>query len=341
MITISSDVHLRTSTFAVLQEGQRMIRKKLDNDPQQILSFVRQFEGPKTYSMEATYNWAPFYELLKDEVDDFILLHPRKLKLIAESQAKTDDYDAEQMAQLTQMGYVPKSYIANAETRQFRTLLRTYVHLSNYIRGFKTRIHAIVNTNTFYSQRPRNFKDLFCKRGMAYLDTIPLPDEHRFLVNKFLAELASLQKMRSDILQRIEAMSFHSDELKLLKTVPGMGGKLMPHLVLAEIDNIARFRNSGALVAYSGLLPRERSSGGKIRKGRLRTDCNTYLKWALLESSLGALLADKQLREYYQNIKKHSNSSGARVAVSRRLLIIIYHILKERRPYFRKPEHRE
>jgi len=46
--------------------------------------------------------------------------------------------------------------------------------------------------------------------------------------------------------------------------------KLLKYIVASEIDNLARFRNARALVAYAGLIPRERSSGEKIRKGALR-----------------------------------------------------------------------
>jgi len=167
MYTIGGDIHLKTSTFCVLDaQGNKVARKKLENDPDGILGFIRSFPGPKQVSVEATYNWQVFYDLLKDEVDGFILLHPKKLRQIVESQSKNDAKDSEVVAELTWRGHVPQAYTSNAETRQFRRLLQARVKTSQQIAAIKNRIHAYINANVWYSQRPATFKDLFCKRGI-------------------------------------------------------------------------------------------------------------------------------------------------------------------------------
>jgi len=124
MYTIGGDIHLKTSTFCVLDEkGNRIARKKLENDPINVRDFIQGFPGPKQVSVEATYNWQVFYDLLKDDVEQFVLLHPKKLRQIVESQSKNDSKDSELIAELTWRGRVPQAYTSNAETRQFRRLL--------------------------------------------------------------------------------------------------------------------------------------------------------------------------------------------------------------------------
>lgn len=117
-------------------------------------------------------------------------------------------------------------------------------------------------------------------------------------------------------------------------------GKLLKYIIGSEIDRIARFRNARALIAYAGLVPREKSSGGKIRMGKLRSEGNTFLRWAIIEACLGAILADKGLKAYYKEVKMRSNASNAKVACARKLLTAIYHVLKEQRPYFNFPDNR-
>ena len=335
MITIGSDVHLRTSTMTVLDhDGTRLVRKKIDNEPDALRGFIRRFEGPKQFAMETCYTWPVMYELLKDEVDKFHLLHARRLKAIVESQSKCDAHDADAIAHLTHLGYIPAAYTAPAETRQFRRLLRTRVGLSLEIARSKNRIHALLNANTFYCERPKTFKDLFCKRGLAYLETVPLPAQERFIVKETLKKIRFLEKLRVAFDRRIDESGFRSDELALLETAPAMRGRILKYIVLSEIDNVARFRNSHAIVAYAGLVPRDRSSAEKNRKGHLRTDANPFLKWALIEAAIPALRQDKSLWQYYKAVKLRSNASSARIAVARKLLISIYHVLKERRPYY-------
>jgi len=336
MITIGGDIHLKTSTFCVLNEqGQRLARQKVLNDPDTIKSFIVSFPGEKQFSIEATYNWQVFYELLKDAVDEFHLLHPKKLQAIIQSQAKSDNADADMLAELTWRGRLPEAYTSCAETRQFRHLLRARVKVAQQIASVKNQIHALINANIFYSQRPKNFKDLFCKRGLIYLQTVALPEKDRFLVDELLAEIQQLEKTKAQLQTYIEQAEFHTEDMELLSTVSGLKkSKLLKYIVASEIDNLARFRNARALVAYAGLIPRERSSGEKIRKGALRSDSNTFLRWALIEASLGAILSDKGLKAYYQDVRKRHNPSAARVACARKLLTAVYYVLRDRRPYY-------
>lgn len=335
MITIGSDCHLKTSTMSVLDDsGNKLIRKKLDNDPQILVDFIRQFSHPRQFSMETCYNWPAVYELLKDEVDSFYLLQAKKLKSIVESQSKCDSNDADEIARLTHIGYIPKAYIASAPTRQLRRLLRTRISISMDVVRIKNRIHAIVNANTFYCQRPKNFKDLFCKRGLEYLKKIPFCRQERFHIAGLLEEIRSLEKLKIKFNEYIDGLEFRPADLKYLETAPAMNGKLFKYVVLAEIDDINRFKNSRSLIAYAGLIPKDHSSGDKIRKGRLRTECNTFLKWALIEAVVPAIRKDAGLRQLYKITKERLNSSAARLTVARALLTSIYHVLKEQRPYY-------
>lgn len=335
MITIGSDTHLKTSTMTVLNhDGKKLMHKKLNNDPQELLNFVRQFPRPKQFSVETTYNWPVIYDLLKDEVEEFHLLHARKLKSIVESQSKCDKKDADEIARLTHAGYIPKAHTANASTRSMRRLLRTRVRISQQTAGLKNSIHAILNANTFYSQRPKNFKDIFCRRGLEYLKQINFPEHEQFVIDQSLNKIQFLENMKEQFNQRIESIHFHSQDMRLLESVPAMRGKVVKYIVLAEIDNIHRFQNSDSLIAYAGLVPRDRSSGGKNRKGHLRTECNQFLKWGMIQAVAPALLKDAALRDYYMEVKKRTHSSSARIAVARKLLKSIYHVLKEQRPYY-------
>ena len=335
MVTIGHDAHLKTSTLTVLDSnGKKIMRKKLNNDPDKLLAFVRQFPGEKQLAIETCYNWPVFHELLKNEVNEFHLLHAKKLRSVIDSQAKTDGNDSEEIAHLVHSGRrLVRSYIADLDTRCFRRLLRTRVNFSLDITRIKNQIHAIINAHTFYSQRPTNFKDIFCRRGLEYLASIKLPEQERFIVDRLLVKKYELERQRDEFDEYIKHIDFHPNDLRWLQTIPGMRGKLFKYILLSEIDNVSRFRHARALVAYAGLIPKENSSGEKNRKGHLRSECNQFLRWALLQAVLPAILADKGLRTYYKSVKERKNSSTARIATARILLESVYCVLKEQRPY--------
>ncbi|MFH0772224.1 MAG: IS110 family transposase [Candidatus Omnitrophota bacterium] len=333
MVTIAADVHLKTSTFSVVEGNRKIMNKKINNDPREILNIIERFPGSKQFSMEATYNRPVFYELLKDKVDDYILLHPKKLHHMMDSQSKCDKHDADAMARLTALGAIPRSYVAQAPSRQLRRLAHTYLNLASQIAGLKNKIHAVINSNTFYSQRPKNFKDLFCRRGRAFLLEIPLPEKERFLVDRLLDTIDQLQVIKRDLRDYIQSIDLHHDDLDILRTVPGFGGQVLSYVALSEIDNILRFKNIRCFIAYAGLAPRDKSSGEKNRKGRLRSDSNHYLQWAFIEAVPAAILKDRPLKLYYQQLKKTKSSSVARVILARRLAKNVYYMLKERKVY--------
>ena len=246
MVTIGCDVHLRTTTMTVLDHGgNKIARKKLENDPNQLLRFVRQFHGEKQLAMETCYNWPVFYELFKTEVSDFRLLHAKKLQSIIASQAKNDANDADEIAYLVHSRRpLTESYIADVHTRGFRRLLRMRAGFSLDVARIKNQIHALLNAHTFYSQRPRTFKDLFCKRGLAYLKTVDLPEQERFILDRSLDKIIELERRRDEFDERINSVKFHHKDLKWLQTVPGMRGDVLKYIILAEIDNVHRFRHA-------------------------------------------------------------------------------------------------
>jgi hypothetical protein len=143
-----------------------------------------------------------------------------------------------------------------------------------------------------------------------------------------------LNQLKERFEEYIQGIAFASKDMSFLQSVPAMKGRVLNFVVLAEIDGIEHFKNSDALVSYAGLIPRDKSSGQKSRKGKLKTECNEFLKWALLEAVFPAIRKDRGLRDYYFEVKKRKNASAARIAVARRLLKTIYHVLKEQRPYY-------
>jgi len=100
-----------------------------------------------------------------------------------------------------------------------------------------------------------------------------------------------------------------------------------------EIADIGRFENVGKLHAYAGVIPSTHSSGERSYHGRIIKEGNRWLRWAVVEAVWPAIRADFDIRCYYERLKKRKCSNSAKVATARRLLTIIYRMLKENRAY--------
>lgn len=125
------------------------------------------------------------------------------------------------------------------------------------------------------------------------------------------------------------------DDLKAEKakqSIPGIG-KFFSLLVVSEIDDIDRFSSAAKLHAYAGLVPSTYSSGGRTYHGRIIKQGNKYLRYAMIEAVWPALNKCVDLEKVYNRIYHRRGANSAKVAAARRLLTIVYRVLKEHREY--------
>jgi len=81
------------------------------------------------------------------------------------------------------------------------------------------------------------------------------------------------------------------------------------------------------------LIPSTHASGEKLYHGKLVRQGNKWLRWAAVEAVWPAVRSDFDIRLYYQRRKKRKGANSAKVATARRLLTIIYRVMKEKRAY--------
>lgn len=338
MNTIAVDFHKRTSSYHVLNHnGEKMKTCKMENTSNNIRDFISQIPGPKQLAMEATRSWSLFYDSTFDLVDQFYLGHPKKMRSIFSSDTKNDYNDAKLIATLTHSGFLPKSHISSQDTRQLRSLLRFRFFLNNHRKAIRNQIHTLIDRNIWQADKPKSFKDIFCKKGLNWLESLTLPLRERFILDESLNTYRYLTYQISQFENFIQTQVCELPGLKFIHTVPGFkNSKINALIVLVESSDISRFHKARGYAHYVGLIPREFSSGDKHRTGHLIKDANMHLRTAFIESTLGAIRADKGLKMYYKQVKDRRGAGSAIVATARKLCYAVYHVLKEQRAY--RPE---
>jgi transposase len=118
----------------------------------------------------------------------------------------------------------------------------------------------------------------------------------------------------------------------LLMTIPGIG-HLTAYLLLNEIGDVQRFPTPGKLCAYGGLVPIVRQSAEHRWQGHLTSEGNHYIRWALAESACKAPSKDYQLGTFYRRLAARRGTLKARMALARKLLVIVWHVLTNGEPY--------
>jgi len=160
--------------------------------------------------------------------------------------------------------------------------------------------------------------------------------EHHRQSLKWSKELYDLyEKQIQECLICMESISkeHYAKEMELLQSMPGIS-KISAMCIIAETGADMRvFENSGKITGWAGLRPRNDESAGKF-KSKAVTKGNKYLRAILVQVAWGAARTKgSYFKEKFNRLALRKSSKKAIVAIARKMLVIIWNILNEQKPY--------
>lgn len=283
-------------------------------------------------AIEPVSQWGWYADMLEREGVKVKLADAYKAKLIGSSKLKNDKVDSVALAELLRTDFLPEAYLAPRATRELRELVRWRLFFVRSRTQIKNRIHAMLWKHGLSSPRT----DLFGLKGRAWLDVQPLrPVFERERVS-LLRTLDAHQKEITAIGLDIRGHAKLDGEAKLLMSMPGVG-PITALTIQAEVGDFSRFARPEKLAAYAGLVSRSRSSGGTERLGSITRQGSTHLRTAMVEAACRISEKHGSLHAFYVRLKeKNGKGSGqARVALARKMLTILWHMVHNTRTFQR------
>jgi transposase len=325
------DLHLKRTYVVLMDErGEVIDHRRLPNDA--MGDYLLHTVPRETYAvLEATRNWPFMYDLVSEHVARVELAHPKELKAIASAAVKTDQIDAKVLAHLARMNYLPTAYAAPVEIRDLRLWTRHREWLIRQRTQSKNRIQAVLASYNLVSP----VTDLFGVKGRQFLKKV-MQKTLRPAASRVVADNLSVIDQLDEKIQALEEdlslRQEHEKVVKLLQTVPGIG-RVHAITILAEIGDIQRFNNPKALCNWVGLTPRVRKSDRIERHGRISKQGSPYLRSAMVHAAMVATRVSPKWHKVYERLTPRCGKRAARVAIGRRLLTVVYHMLKNGQPY--------
>lgn len=331
---VGIDYHKRYSVVCATDErGQQLRERRINgNSAAGFAQFFLELGETSKVVMEACWNWGWLYDLLGEieQVEQVVLAHPYKTRLIAEAQIKTDRIDARMLARLLRGDLIAQSHAPSAATRSRKQLLRQRLFWVRLRTMLRNRTHAILDRQRAL-ERPQ-LRDLFGRRGQSWLHHLKLPTPADQPLLEQDLEVACVLESKIKQLDTLIGSS-QSPEEELLESVPGIG-PVFSSVIATEIDGIERFASAAKLAAYAGVVPTTHASGGRVFHGRLLWQCNKWLRWALVEASWSAIQFSGYFGGLYAAARaRGKNKNVAITCVAHRLAKIIWLLLQENRPY--------
>lgn len=320
-------------------------------------------EGCDLVAFESTgIYWYKLYLLLESSVR-VIVANAYQIKSIPGR--KTDLKDAQWIAELALNGLIKPSRIFPRKDREFRDLTRNREILVQTRTTIKNRIHKILDRAGIRLKPALN--DLFGKSGYhllqgiagekdleATLSTLPSPrirrraDQIREALQESSLSPLQLQLLKTQLalfdeieekIRYLESLLLasldddHTEDIAICISVPGISSTAAM-TILAEVGDVRDFVSADRLVSWVGLAPSVHQSADTLVTGRITKRGSKHLRWILVQAAQAASRAqDTVFSRFFRRIAYRRGRNKAIVALARKILCILWHLLLNRERY--------
>lgn len=359
------DVHKKNLVACVMYSQGSAIKKEIKTFgtmTRDLEIFAQWLSGwnVKQIVIESTgVYWRPVFNVLEKQGFEIILANARNVKNVPGR--KTDCKDCEWLCSLLRHGLIEKSFIPPENIRNLRECTRHRDGLIKDRTRCKNRILKILEQGNI--KLGSVLSDCFGKTGWKIiqmlsknkldLDAIlPLLRNVKTPREQFIAALqGKLTKQQRYILESlIRQMEFLNEEIDSVeKEILNLGKEFVSYIdclsslpgvneiaackILGEIGcDMNQFPSEFHLTSWACVCPGNHESAGKKYSTHIRKGSN-YLKSTLIQTAWAASKTKTYLGEKYRRLVMRKGKQKALVAISRKMLVMIYHMLKNQKPY--------
>ena len=260
---------------AVDGAGQVVTRRKLRRN--ELIAFFEK-QAACTVVMEAcgaAHHWARMLTGLGHEVK---LIAPEAVRPFVKKGKKNDAADAAAICKAASrpgMRFVPMKSLEQQGVLALHSarslLVKQQTMLANAIRGMATEFGLTVGLG-------------MGKLGelMALVDADEaVPEKARQALSTLFNQCHALDECVETFEAEIVAHARHDDTARRLATIPGIG-PITSSLIAATVADIGVFQSARHFAAWLGLVPRQHSTGGKTRLGRITKAGNREIRRLLV-----------------------------------------------------------
>lgn len=315
--------------FIEADDARRLETYPLTGDG--LARFKRQLDASDELAVEATQNVHYFYDQVKAHVGRVAVVDTYRFGVVAKSKKKTDKADAAALARFLKLGWLPEVPMPSERVRELRQLLQARETLVSMRTKLKNMAHAAFSRNGVALARAA----FASAAGRARLSArAELPAADRLVLDVALRQIAQLDAEIKAVEEEVVRRGTSLRGVSRLLQVHGLN-LLSAISLLAEVGDIALFDTSKQLASYAGLATSTRQSSETTRHGGITKRGRKRLRTVVIQAVLSMVnRTDTPLMEFYQKKKREKGAGKAICATARKLLTIIFVLLKKELDYW-------
>ena len=367
-IVCGLDVHkdsiylcILSSTGEILEQVFGVLTTQLEEMRDLMLKYNVQEVGMESTSVY----WIPVWRVLESHFK-LKLINPYFIKQLPGR--KSDVKDAQWIAECMMKELVRGSFVPPERIQQLRLYDRRIYDLDDEIIRKLAKLDAVIQrcnirlSNYVSNTDSVSYKSVIDKRCEGVTSPEELVKEiHGRIINRHGKEIiiASLKgcitEVDIDIMTQLKAEidlaelnkqqclekmqdiceKEYSEQLRNLQTIPGVKMRAATSLIAEIGTDMSHFETANHLSSWAGLRPRNDQSNKTIKSRRI-THGNRYLRRTIIQCAWGASRNKDYFFSrfsYYQTQVRKKNKMKVIVAISRKMLVCAWHILKENVAY--------
>jgi transposase len=260
------------------------------------------------------------------------LLETRHVRKAFEAMpVKSDRNDARGIAQLMRLGWFRPVHCKSMSAQETRTLLTARKLVQSKLRDVENSLRGILRG--FGLKVGKTTEREFAGR----IEELVVGHRHLQLIAKALLAVRAVLRTEFAVFEKQAGKMARSDmRTRLLMSTPAVG-PIVALTYASANDDPTRFKSSKQAGAHFGLTPKKHQSGETDYTGRISKIGDGSVRTVLYEAAHSMLTKPvkgcSQLKSWAMRIARRAGMSKAKVALARRLAVIMHRMLADGTPF--------
>ena len=329
---IGIDLHSDRFTCCYLHPDGSQQLHTFDLSESDLRQFFATLQKKDFVAVEVSTNTFSFTDLLEDKVQEVYIINPLQFSIIHNTSKKTDKIDATKIAKFLKYfvetkdeELFPLVYKPTKTIRQLRSLFTTYKNYKKEIVSTKNRIHSILKGNLKVYPRSQ----VFLKRNKAEILNLDLAESYKAEIQSLFRILDFIVDEQKQIVNKIiEIGDVYKQQIDLLMSIRGVSA-FIAIAIISDFADITRFKNTRHFASYLRAAPKVDSSNQTTHIGHTNKKGRKLAVSLLTQSIIHFRRENSYIAKFYNRKIQGKSAGKVRMAVIRKMLTLIFYMLKE------------
>lgn len=287
---VGLDVHKNTISVALLRAGQPLLEWSLANESGAVCRLIRKLEREAKGELLCCYEAGPTGFVLQRQLTragiDCRVVAPSLIPVKPGARIKTDRRDARKLAELLKAELLTEVKPPTEDEEAVRDLTRARDDAQRDLTRARNRLSKFLLRRGCVYVVGR--KPTWSGKYRAWLRALTFPRRaDQVVFEDYLLAVEQVEGRLAGINEEIEAVAQEQpwrEPVQALRCFHGINTVTAVALV-AEIHDPRRFAHPRQLMSYLGLVPSERTSGMRERRGGITGTGNRHVRRLLIEAA--------------------------------------------------------